>query len=157
MKKLFLIILIALPILASAQTIYWPAEGTQGLIKMPLTADTVVYGPSDVSGLSCSCTFDLSSLTSSVKISFGGSENIISTTYKTQGFQSFMNDSLPYTLSNTAWRDTTNARGGRIAQNIKVFTIYPIFGHVNPGIRVWKLSNTGVLKYNCIFFRPGKP
>lgn len=123
-----------------------------GTLKMPITADTVIYSDQgDISGYLCTCTFNLVYLTSSVKVTFGGSELILNTTYVNYAFAPYVCDSLPYTISNTAYRDTTNTRGGRYPTNVKPFRIPVPVQHEKLGIRVWKLLNTGVLPYKCKF------
>jgi hypothetical protein len=151
MKKLILFLIFGLSVLSLNAQIW------SGSIKSPQTKDTVVYsstmGIGDISGYFCSCTFDLSSLTAAVKVEFGGSEKVLSTTYQVYAFQKYASDSLPYTISVTAFRDTTNARSGRIATNIKTFIIPVAINHKSLGIRVTKLTNTGLLPFDCLFVK----
>jgi hypothetical protein len=143
MKKLIFFLLLSLSFLSlKAQTrAYWPLSNVVNFdsIKVPVT-DTVIWlsGIGDMSSFLSTWEFDLSRLDSTVSIDFGGGTRILRNSPRLYSFNKMYCDSLPYTLSGTKWKNTTNG----VAQNTHILQVTAPWGYYFVGIKVKRIGCT---------------
>jgi hypothetical protein len=143
MKKLFIFLIFGFLTLGlqSQTRAYWPLSSIVNFdsIKVPVT-DTVIWlsGIGDMSSFLSTWEFDMSRLDSSVSVNFGGGTRILRNSPRLYSFNKIQSDSLPYTLSRTKWKTTTNG----ITQNTKILPVVASWNYYFVAIKVTRLGCT---------------
>jgi hypothetical protein len=128
MKKL-IFILLCIPVLAFGQSRYHSLNWKDTIFVSDMSgSDTIkqAINYTDISGYCWSCTVDAKRLSSNdATITFGGGDKVIGIyrgRYNVYDFNSFVNDSLPYTLDKTKLKYTVKSLGVVDTTYTKQFT-----------------------------------